>query len=252
MRRLGDPIVRYAGAPRAAGPGRVGLGGSLGPCPASSSACWRCSWPVAGTRIGDLPAPSPANFPSIAAQLAAAGITVTDQVSGDAGCKDSAARVRPRSASPPRASTSRAGPDPPLHLRRPRDLVRACELGLGLRPSFVTDPETYESVEPSPYVLAGQGPWGTQFRDTLRQVLTTAAGDGGNGSDGGGGPGGQPRAQTDPQAEDLAGDDEPLDLARPLADLGQLGVAQEALDRVLGRRSRSRRGPGSRRSSRAS
>ena len=55
------------------------------------------------------------------------------------------------------------------------------------RQSFVTDPETYESVDPSPYVVAGQGPWGTQFRDTLRQVLTTAAGDGGNGSDGGGG-----------------------------------------------------------------
>ena len=53
--------------------------------------------------------------------------------------------------------------------------------------SFVTDPATYESVDPSPYVAAGQGPWGTQFRDKLRAVLTAAAGDGGNGSDGGGG-----------------------------------------------------------------
>ena len=33
----------------------------------------------------------------------------------------------------------------------------------------------------------GPGALGHQFRDTLRQILTTAAGDGGNGSDGGGG-----------------------------------------------------------------
>src|SRR4051794_1823486 len=38
----------------------------------------------------------------------------------------------------------------------------------------------------------------------------------------------------DPEAQDLAGDDEPLDLAGALADLGQLGVPQVALDRILG------------------
>ena len=34
--------------------------------------------------------------------------------------------------------------------------------------SFVTDPETYESLEQSPYVIAGQGPWGPQFKAALR------------------------------------------------------------------------------------
>ena len=39
---------------------------------------------------------------------------------------------------------------------------------------------------------------------------------------------------ADPQAQDLARDHEALDLAGALADLGELGVAQVALDRVLG------------------
>ena len=30
--------------------------------------------------------------------------------------------------------------------------------------TFVTDPETYESIEQSPFVLVGQGPWGTRVR----------------------------------------------------------------------------------------
>src|SRR5215218_9190982 len=37
----------------------------------------------------------------------------------------------------------------------------------------------------------------------------------------------------DPQFEELAGDDQSLDLARPLPDLGELGVAHEPLDLVL-------------------
>ena len=44
--------------------------------------------------------------------------------------------------------------------------------------SFVSDPETFETVETSPYVVAGQGPWGTGFRDALRAAITEAAGTG--------------------------------------------------------------------------
>ena len=65
----------------------------------------------------------------------------------------------------------------------------AGRLGLGLEPnlrsavdacarSYVTDPETYETVETSPFVLAGQGPWGPQLKDNLRAALTDAAGTG--------------------------------------------------------------------------
>jgi hypothetical protein len=44
--------------------------------------------------------------------------------------------------------------------------------------SYVTDAQTYESVETSPFVLAGQGPWGPQLKDNLRAALVEAAGTG--------------------------------------------------------------------------
>ena len=42
--------------------------------------------------------------------------------------------------------------------------------------NFVTDPETYESIEQSPFVLVGQGPWGAQVRGALRDGTGVAAG----------------------------------------------------------------------------
>ena len=42
--------------------------------------------------------------------------------------------------------------------------------------TYVTDPDTYESAEQSPYVVAGQGPWGPQFKAKLREVLAVTAG----------------------------------------------------------------------------
>ena len=42
----------------------------------------------------------------------------------------------------------------------------------------MTDPATYESAEQSPFVMAGQGPWGTQFEAVLRKGLEIAAGTG--------------------------------------------------------------------------
>jgi len=44
--------------------------------------------------------------------------------------------------------------------------------------SFVTDPETFESIESSPFVLAGQGPWAPEFKGALRDALTEASGTG--------------------------------------------------------------------------
>jgi hypothetical protein len=43
----------------------------------------------------------------------------------------------------------------------------------------VTDAETYEEVQQSPYVLAGQGPWGPTFEAAIRKTLEAAAGTGG-------------------------------------------------------------------------
>ena len=140
-----------------------------------------------GTRTADLPAASPANFPTIVARLAVAGIVVTDQVAGDAGCRDT--KLVSTAVGFSASGLDQAAPvrihiymfaDAPTWTRL-SNTVAACAQ------SFVTDPATYESVDPSPFVLAGQGPWGATFRAKLRQVLTDAAGDGGNGSNGGGG-----------------------------------------------------------------
>ena len=48
----------------------------------------------------------------------------------------------------------------------------------GCARSFVTDPETFELIESSPFVLAGQGPWAPEFKATLREALTVASGTG--------------------------------------------------------------------------
>ena len=45
--------------------------------------------------------------------------------------------------------------------------------------NFVTDPETYELLEQSPFVIVGQGPWGPKFKAALRAGLEVAAGTGG-------------------------------------------------------------------------
>ena len=45
--------------------------------------------------------------------------------------------------------------------------------------TYVTDPTAYGSIQASPYVLAGPGPWAPEFTDKLRAALTQAAGNGG-------------------------------------------------------------------------
>ena len=44
--------------------------------------------------------------------------------------------------------------------------------------TFVTDPQTYQSIDESPFVAAGQGPWGPSFEKALRDGLAIAAGSG--------------------------------------------------------------------------
>jgi hypothetical protein len=143
-------------------------------------------WLVAATlvlagcgTIAHSPAPpTPAPFPGIAGQLSLHGIRVTGIVSGDAGCPD-----------PNLAKTAIAfdasGLDQATSVRLHVFIFRDRATYERLRPSidtcaasFVTDPATYESVETSPYVVAGQGPWGPTFKDNLRAAITEAAGTG--------------------------------------------------------------------------
>jgi hypothetical protein len=125
------------------------------------------------------PAPTPADFPGLAGFLGQRGIRIDRIISGDAGCEDL-----------PLARTAigfdASGLDQPTPVRvriyifrnratyeRLRETVDGCAA------AYVTDPATFESVETSPFVVAGQGPWGTGFKTALREAIVAAAGTGG-------------------------------------------------------------------------
>lgn len=122
---------------------------------------------------------TPTDFPGLTGRLNAAKVEVADWVSGDAGCEDP-------DLVPAAISFAAQGLDQaePVRMRlyvfrnraafeRHRDQVGPCAQ------SWVTDPMTYEEVQQSPYVLAGQGPWAPGFEAALRAVLALAAGTGG-------------------------------------------------------------------------
>ncbi len=125
------------------------------------------------------PAPTPADFQGIASEFVKRGIAIDHIVSGDAGCDD-------KVLAPTAIAFDAKGLDQATTVRvylyvfrdratfeRLRSTIDSCAQ------SFVTDPQTYESIEQSPFVMAGQGPWGTQFEATLRKGLEIAAGAGG-------------------------------------------------------------------------
>ncbi len=124
------------------------------------------------------PVPTAAPFPGIAVAMAQRGIRVDHIVSGDSGCPD-----------PDLGKTAigfdGSGLDQATPVRihvfifRNRETFERLRASVdGCARSFVTDPETYETVETSPYVLAGQGPWGAAFKTNLRAAIVEAAGTG--------------------------------------------------------------------------
>jgi hypothetical protein len=124
------------------------------------------------------PAPTPADFLGISGALVARGISVSDVVAGDAGCADPALA---KTAISFRASGLDQTAPVPVHLyifgtrdsyRKLRSSVDACAR------SYVTDPDTFESIDAAPFVVAGQGPWAPRFAAALRQGLSEAAGGG--------------------------------------------------------------------------
>jgi hypothetical protein len=133
-----------------------------------------------GTISRTPPAPTPADFPGIAGVLTQHGIHVDPGaiVSGDAGCDDA-------DLAKTAIGFDASGLDQVTPVRVHIFIFRNRETYERLRSSidhcatsFVTDPETFESVETSPYVVAGQGPWGTLFRDNIRAAIVEAAGTG--------------------------------------------------------------------------
>lgn len=124
------------------------------------------------------PAPTPADFQGIATELTRRKIAIDDIVSGDAGCSDPI-------LVPTAISLTAKGLDQTTPVRLYLYIFRNRASFEKLRASidacaanFVTDPETFESMEQSPFVLAGQGPWAPQFKAAIRDAIVVAAGTG--------------------------------------------------------------------------
>ena len=113
------------------------------------------------------PAPTPADFSGMAIEFAKRGLHLDKilrptAIAFDASGLDQATPVRLYLYAFADRST----------FERLRSSIDACAR------TYVTDPQTFESIEESPYVIAAQGPWGTQFEATLRTALKAAAGTG--------------------------------------------------------------------------
>jgi hypothetical protein len=152
--------------------------------------CLAAALALAGCTTSNVPiAPTPADFAGLTQVLRARGIAVTDVVSGDAGCPDQdlaktaiSFRMSGLDQATPVTAYLYVFGDQAAFERRAGD-VAACAR------SYVTDPAGLESFDVSPYVIAGQGPWAAGLRAALRDGMTVAAGNGGNGA---GPPGGPP------------------------------------------------------------
>jgi hypothetical protein len=131
-----------------------------------------------GAISSSAPAPTPADFEGIAAQLAKRGIQLGDVVSGDAGCQDPT--LIPTAIGFTAQGLDQAEPARiHVYIFRNRDAFERLRASVdGCARSFVTNPETYETVEQSPFVVAAQGPWATKFEAALREAMREAAGTG--------------------------------------------------------------------------
>lgn len=125
------------------------------------------------------PAATPADFPGITAELAARGVDVNRFVSGDAGCADPVL-VPTAIAFDARGLDQTKNVRIYIYIFRNRDAFERLRASVdACAASFVTDPDTFETVEESPFVLAGQGPWAPDFEAAVREGLAAAAGTGG-------------------------------------------------------------------------
>lgn len=123
--------------------------------------------------------PDPAPFPEIASQLGRFGINVQTWTAGDAGCDD--ATLSPTAIRFTASGLDQAAPltvrififaDREAWDRRLAD-VDTCAA------QWATDPATFQIIQTSPYVVAGQGPWPAGFADAMHQAIEAAAGNGG-------------------------------------------------------------------------
>ena len=124
------------------------------------------------------PSPTPADFQGIATEFAKRGLQIDHVVSADAGCPD-------RVLAPTAISFDASGLDQTatvkiyLYIFRNRATYERLRATVDdCARTYVTDPATFGSVDQSPYVVAGQGPWAQKFDAALRAGLEVAAGTG--------------------------------------------------------------------------
>lgn len=131
-----------------------------------------------GTISTTAPAPTPADFQGIASELTKRGIAIDHLVSGDAGCQDPV--LVPTAIGFTADGLDQTTPTRVyLYIFRNRDAFERLRATIDeCARSFVTDAETFETVEQSPFVVAAQGPWGSRFEAALRDALEVAAGTG--------------------------------------------------------------------------
>lgn len=123
--------------------------------------------------------PTPMPFVGIVQAMTVQGIEVSGVTSGDPGCADQALA---RTA----ISFVAAGLDQVEPTRVYLYIFRDHAAFVRLRPAvdqcartYATDPARFASVDASPYVAAGPGPWAPTFTDRVRAALARAAGNGG-------------------------------------------------------------------------
>lgn len=121
------------------------------------------------------PKPTPTDFAGIVEELARTGVGVANVVSGDAGCDDQ--RLARTAISFDASGVGQAEPTR-VYLYAFKNAAVFDEL----RPTvdlcaraYVTDPAAYASVDATPYVFAGPGPWAPGLEDALRTALERAA-----------------------------------------------------------------------------
>jgi hypothetical protein len=133
---------------------------------------------VACSASSSPPAPTPLDFGGLSHLLQQRGLTIVDVVSGDAGCSNT--DLAKAAISFEASGLDQANPVKVyLYNFGSRDAFdrRSAEIGACAQ-AYVRDPAAYEWLGVSPYVVAGQGPWASHFRDQLRAGLVGGAGNG--------------------------------------------------------------------------
>ena len=131
-----------------------------------------------GGVIGSPPVPGAEPFPGITGHLGRFGVDVLSWTSGDAGCADptlipTSIRFQAQGLDQPTPLLFR------IYIFRDHDAWdrRLADVNTCVA-AWATDPATFQIVQTSPYVLAGQGPWPPGFGQAIRQGLTEADGSG--------------------------------------------------------------------------